>query len=72
MQAAPVVDQAVAGPQMQMVGIGKGDLRADLLQIGGAPLIAPCVATFIKTGVCTVPWAQVNSPRRAAPSCLSN
>ena len=36
MQAALVVDQAVAGPQMQMGGIGKGDLRADLLQIGGA------------------------------------
>ena len=69
-QAAQIVHQAVAGTQMQMVGVGKLDLTADgscRSAALSAPLMAPCVPTFMNTGVCTVPCAQVNTPRRACP-----
>ena len=71
-QAAHVAHHLVAGTQVQMIGVGKLDLRADRLEIGGrAPLMAACVPTFIKTGVWTVPCGQLNSPRRAAPSVFN-
>ena len=69
------LDQPVAGPQMQMVGIGQLDLAADLLQIGGAearPLIAPCVADIHKNRRLHRAVGAGKFPRRAAPSCLRN
>ena len=36
------------------------------------PFIAAEVATFIKAGVCTVPWTVSNCPLLAVPSCFNN
>ena len=47
-------------------------IQSRMLNTLRAPLIAPCVPTFINTGVCTVPWAHVNSPRRAFPSVFNS
>ena len=71
-QAAHGLHRLIPGAQVEVVGVGQLHLAADLLQIQGGhrPLMAPWVPTFMNTGVCTVPWGQVNTPRRAFPSVL--
>jgi hypothetical protein len=72
MQTAHAVDRIIAGPQMQMIGIGEDYLCADGLQVlvETAPLMAATVATFIKTGVCTSPCTVLSTARFARPSSL--
>ena len=70
MESAEFFHKLVARAQMQMIGVAKLNLTVDILESYDetAPLIAPQVATFIKAGVCTVPWTVSNTPRRAVPS----
>ena len=51
--------------KMELPAEMEGKVRVGKVDIDKAPLIAAQVATFMKTGVCMLPWGVSSSPRRA-------
>ena len=67
-QAAHLGDQLVAGPQVEVVGVGQHQARAQFVQLRGVTaLTVACVPTGAKTGVSSSPCGVWKTPARARP-----
>ena len=68
-QAAHLADDLVAGPQVQVIGVGEDHLRAHRARSSGSSAFTVAsVPTGMKAGVSTAPCGVVNTPVRAEPT----